>query len=418
MQFSKRLVALGATTAIIISACSGSSATPSPTAAPSSAAPTAAPSSAAPAASASASAAPSASAAAPSASAVQANLKIGVVTDIGTLNDKGYNEYTFKGAQDGAAAIGSAAPQSIVPKDASEYAADIKQFVDQNYDVIVTVGFNLTNDTVAAAKANPKIHFVGVDQSPVCVDPTGKPDPTFACKGDAKTVLPNYTSLYFAEDQAGYLAGIVAAYASKNNVIGAIGGTTLCAPCVRYIQGYDMGAKSVKSTITVKAAYVTNDFSAAAFNDPAGGKAFASTFISTNKPDVLFQVAGKTGNGVLEAACKAGIYGIGVDVDQWTSLNAANDPTYGCIITSAEKHVESATSQAIQEIAAGTLQAGDVLNNAANDGIGASDFHDKASMFGPEVTQALSTALAAMKAGTLQTCPAGSACGNPKAPLP
>jgi basic membrane protein A len=410
LHLSRRLIALGATSAIIISACSGSSATPSPTAAaPSSAAPSmaesAAPSSAAP-------------SVAPSPSAVQANLKIGVVTDIGTLNDKGYNEYTFKGAADGAAAIGSAAPQSIVPKDASEYAADIKQFVDQKYDVIVTVGFNLTNDTVAAAKANPSIHFVGVDQSPVCVDAQGNPDTTFKCAGDAKTLLPNYTSLYFAEDQAGYLAGIVAAYASKNGSIGAIGGTTLCAPCVRYIQGYDMGAKSVKSDIKVTAAYVTNDFSAAAFNDPAGGKAFANTFISTNKPDVLFQVAGKTGNGVLEAACQKGIYGIGVDVDQWVSLNAASDPTYGCIITSAEKHVESATSQAIQEIAAGTLAAGDVLNNAANDGIGASDFHDKASMFGPEVTQALNTALAGMKAGTLQTCPAAPACGDAKAPLP
>jgi basic membrane protein A and related proteins len=411
LQLSKRLIALGASSAILISACGGASATPAPTSAPT-AAPTAAPSSAAP--SMAESMAPTA---APSPTAVQANLKIGVVTDIGTLNDKGYNEYTFKGAEDGAKAIGSAEPQSIVPKDASEYAADIAQFVNQKYDIIVTVGFNLTTDTVTAAKANPSIRFVGVDQSPVCVDPQGNPDPTFACKGDAKTVLPNYTSLYFAEDQAGYLAGIVAAYASQSGSIGAIGGTTLCAPCVRYIQGYDMGAKSIKSTIKVTAAYVTNDFSAAAFNDPIGGKAFATTFISTNKPDVLFQVAGKTGNGVLEAACQAKIYGIGVDVDQYVSLNAANDPTYGCIITSAEKHVESATSQAIQEIAAGTLSAGDVLFNAANDGIGASPFHDKASMFGPEVTQALDTALAGMKAGTLKTCP-DTGCGDATVPLP
>ena len=155
-------------------------------------------------------------------------------------------------------------------------------------------------------------------------------------------------SVYFAEDQAGYLAGIVAAYASKNNTIGAIGGTTLCAPCVRYIQGYELGAKSVKPDIKVKTAYVTNDFSAAAFNDPAGGKAFAETFIKTNKPDVLFQVAGKTGNGVLEAACAAKIYGIGVDVDQWVSLGA---PGNACIITSAEKQLVKAVSAAIVGIA-------------------------------------------------------------------
>jgi basic membrane protein A and related proteins len=397
---------------LVVSACT-SAATTAPTTAPT-AAPTAAATTAASSApSAAASSAPSAS---PAPSFAQMpNLKIGVVTDIGTLDDKGYNEYSFKGAQDGATAIGVTDPvPSIVPKDASEYAADINQFVKQNFDVIVTVGFNLTNPTVAAAHANPKIRFVGVDQSPVCVTPAGLPDATFACKGDAKTLLPNYTSLYFEEDQAGYLAGIVAAYADKGaptptGVIGAIGGTTLCAPCVRYIQGYALGAQSVNPSITVKTAYVTHDFSNAAFNDPAGGKAFAQTFIQANKPDVLFQVAGKTGNGVLEAACAANIYGIGVDVDQWNSLGA---PANACIITSAEKHVESAVMQAITGIAGGSLQAGDILFNAKNDGIGAADFHDKASLFGPDVTTALNTALAGMQAGTLVTCPPAPACGT------
>ena len=384
---------LAATLAIVASACSGS-ATPTP--APSVAAPSVAPS-AAP----SVAASPSA-AASPSPAASGSALKIGVVTDLGTLNDKGFNEYSYKGAVDAATTLGAATPSSIVPKDSSEYATDIQQLADQKYDVIVTIGFNMTAATVTAAKANPTIHFVGVDQSPICVDPTGAPDATFACKGDAKTLLPNYTSVYFAEDQAGYLAGIVAAYASKANIIGAIGGTTLCASCVRFIQGYELGAKSVKPSIVVKSAYVTHDFSAAAFSDPAGGKVFAKTFINSNKVDVLFQVAGATGNGVLEAACAANIYGIGVNVDQWVSLGA---PANACIITSAEKRIETAVNQAVTGIAAGTLAAGDVLYNAVNDGIAASPFHDKASMFGPEVQAALDKALAAMKAGTLQTCP-------------
>ncbi len=377
---------------ILVAACSSSGATASPSS-EASMAPSVEPSMAP---SVEPSMAPSESA------APQSDLKIGVVTDIGTLNDKGYNEYSFKGAVDGAAEIGAPAPQSTVPKDASEYAADIQAFVDQKYSIIVTVGFNMTADTVKAAHANPTIHFVGVDQSPVCVDEQGNPDATFACKGDAKTLDPNYTSLYFAEDQAGYLAGIVAAYASKAGSIGAIGGTTLCAPCVRYIQGYELGAKSVKADIKVASAYVTNDFSAAAFNDPAGGKAFAQTFLKAHKSDVMFQVAGKTGNGVLEAACAAGIYGIGVDVDQWLSIGA---PGNACIITSAEKHVESAVKQAVVAIAGGSLAAGDVLFNAQNDGIGVSPFHDAASMFGPEVQTALDTALAGMKDGSLKTCP-------------
>src|SRR2546423_11372109 len=173
--------------------------------------------------------------------------KIGVVTDIGTLNDKNFNEYSFKGAQDGATAVKAAAPQSVVPKDQSEYLKDISTYVDQGYDIIVTVGFNLATPTACMAKANSGVWFVGVDQSPICVTPDGKPDTTFACKGDAKTLLPKYISLAFKEDQAGYLAGIVAASVSKSGEIGAIRGTTLCAPCVPYIHGYALRAKSVNS---------------------------------------------------------------------------------------------------------------------------------------------------------------------------
>ena len=127
-----------------------------------------------------------------------------------------------------------------------------------------------------------------------------------------------------------------------------------------------------------------------------------TTFIQAHKPDVLFQVAGKTGNGVLQAACAADIYGIGVDVDQWLSIGA---PDNSCIITSAEKHVESAVNQAVVGISNGTLAAGDVLFNASNDGIGVSPFHDSASMFGPEVQTALDTALRGHEGGHAQDLP-------------
>jgi basic membrane protein A and related proteins len=334
-------------------------------------------------------------------------LKIGVVTDIGTLNDKNFNEYSFKGAVDGATAIGAATPSSLVPADQTAYAADIKSFTAAKTDIIVTVGFNLANATVQAAHDNPNTWFIGVDQSPVCVTPDGLPDSAFACKGDPKTLLPHYISLQFQEDQAGYLAGIVAAGISTKGAIGAIGGTTLCAPCVRYIQGYALGAKSVKPNITVTTAYVTNDFSAAAFQDQAGGKTFAENFLAQNpNVDVLFQVAGLTGNGVLDAACAANIHGIGVDVDQFLSYAAA-DP---CIVTSAEKHLETAVGSAIKAIAGGTAKPGDNLFNAANDGIGIADFHDKTSLITSDIQAKITAALAAMKAGTLVTCPA-TGCG-------
>jgi len=339
--------------------------------------------------------------------APSSNLVIGVVTDIGTLNDKNFNEYSYKGAVDGAAAIGAPQPASLVPADQTAYAADIKSFVDQHANIIVTVGFNLANATVQAAHDNPDIWFIGVDQSPICVTPEGLPDANFACKGDAKTLLPHYISLQFQEDQAGYLAGMVAAGISKSHEIGAIGGTTLCAPCVRYIQGYALGAQSVDSTVKVDTAYVTNDFSAAAFQDQAGGKTFAENFLAQHAAvDVLFQVAGLTGNGVLDAACAANISGIGVDVDQYLSYAAA-DP---CLVTSAEKHLETAVSAAVQAIAGNTATPGDNLFNAANDGIGIAPFYGKASLITSDLQSKIDAALAQMKAGTLATCPATN-CG-------
>ncbi len=397
MRIRSTGLALFAGLSIFVAACSSSGASTSPSAA----AATAAPPTTAPSVEASASAS-----VAPSASAAQSNLKIGVVTDIGTLDDKNYNEYTYKGVTAAAAAIGAAPPPAVVPKDPSQYATLIQAFIDQKFNMIVTVGFNNAAATGVAAVKNPTVQFIGVDQGPICLKADGTADFTVPCPTDPKTVAPNYISIDFQEDQAGYLAGIVAASVSKSGTIGAIGGTTLCAPCVRYIQGYALGAQSVNPSVVVKTAYVTSDFSNAAFNDPVGGKKFAQSFITTNKVDVLFQVAGKTGNGVLDAACDANIYGIGVDVDQALSYpNAAK-----CIVTSAEKHLQLATGTVIQELAAGQKLAGDVLFNAKTQGIGSSPGHDLAALITPDIQSKLDAAMAAMVAGTLQTCPT-TGCG-------
>jgi basic membrane protein A len=348
----------------------------------------------------------------PATPAPSSSLKIGVVTDVGTVDDKNFNQYSYEGAQKGAADIGAPAPQVTVPKDSSEYGPDIQAFIDQGYNIIVTVGFNLTGDTTTAAKANPNVWFIGVDQAP-CVDEQGNNDTTFACKGDPAKLLPKYVGLQYKEDQAGYLAGIVAGSLSegKTKTIGAIGGINLVPAVVRYIQGYELGAKSIDPNINVKSAYVSTSDFGVAFNDPGTGKTFANQFIQTNHPDVLFQVAGKTGNGVLEAACAAGIYGVGVDVDQWLSLSADTTATYNCIVTSAEKHLSSSVEQTIQAIVAGTAAGGVQSFSATNDGIGSSPEHDGKGLITSDIQAKLDAALAAMKAGTLTTCPA--TCGQP-----
>src|SRR5438128_5101129 len=193
-------------------------------------------------------------------------LKIGMVTDIGQLEDKSFNEFAWKGVQDGANAVGGQA-RNIVTKDIADYKQNIQSFVDQKYDVIVTVGFLIGTDTLAASKANPGIQFFGVDQFVA--------DPAPA----------NYQGLLFNEAQAGYLAGIVGGTITKSGKIGAVGGRSDVPPVVNYIKGYENGAKSVKSNVQVGVNY-TEDF-----NAPDKGEASAKTMIGQGV-DVVFQVAG------------------------------------------------------------------------------------------------------------------------------
>jgi basic membrane protein A len=369
--------------AILVAACGGG-ATPSPSA------------STAPPASAPASTEPS-SEASPSGAALTP-IKVGVVTDVGQLEDKSFNQSSNEGAKAAAEESGGS-HDVIVTQAISDYAGNIQTLIDADFDVIVTVGFLIGTDTAKAAKANPDTKFVGVDQG-VCVDANGDPDPTFACAGDAATLLPNYQGIVFAEAQPGYLAGIVAASISKSGTIAAVGGTNVPA-VVNYWRGYENGAKSIKSDI--KVLYQETDPNpAVGFNDPAKGKTIAGTFISGGA-DVIFQIAGLTGQGALEAVCAAdGVWGIGVDVDQAVSLPNLSK----CIVTSAEKKLVDTVKAVVLSVASDTFKAGTVPYNAASDpqAIGLSPYHDNEALITPDIQAKIDTALEGLKAGTLDPC--------------
>ena len=327
-------------------------------------------------------------------------LKIGLVTDVGKLNDQNFNQYSWEGAQDGATKIGAPAPKSAQSTVSADIAKNIQAFVDQKFDVIVTIGFAASSDTIKQAKANPTIKFIGVDQSP-CVTETGDNDPNFGCKGDPAKLLPNFQGLSFKEQQPGYLAGIVAASISKSHHIAAIGGTASVPAVPNYMIGYRNGALSVDPTVKVELQYVSPAADAKAFADPAGGKAFAQQLLSSFKDvDVMFQVAGSTGNGVLQAACDAKIHAIGVDVDQFVSTPA----TSSCTVVSAEKKLKNAVSSAIQQIAAGTAKGGALRLDITTDSVGLSPFHDSQSLITADIQAKIDKAVADMKAGTLKAC--------------
>jgi basic membrane protein A len=340
-------------------------------------------------------------------------LKIGLVTDVGSLNDKNFNEYSWLGAQAGATKIGAPAPKSAQSQVSADIKKNIQAFVDQKLDVIVTVGFAATGDTFAAAKANPAIKFIGVDQAP-CINAAGEIDTTFKdCSGDMSKVTPNYQGIQWKEQQPGYLAGIVAASLSKSKVIGAVGGTSSVPAVPNYIAGYQKGALSVDPATKVVIGYVSPAPDKAAFADPAGGNAFAKQMLSTNPTmDVIFQVAGLTGNGVLQAACDANIKAIGVDVDQFISVPDSSK----CIVVSAEKKLTKNVSDAIVRISQKTDKGGIQKLDITTDDVGLSPFHDSQSLITPDIQKKLDDAVAAMKAGTLQACdvtPTGS-CPVPK----
>jgi basic membrane protein A len=371
--------------AFLVAACS------SGTSSPSAAAPSEAPVSEAPTSQAPTSEAPASQAAS------MRPLKVGVVTDVGQLEDKSFNQSSYEGAVAAADATGGE-NDVIVTQNISDYGANIQTFVDNDFDVIVTVGFLIGTDTAAAAKANPDIKFVGVDQG-ICVDEEGVSDPTFTCAGDAAALLPNYQGIVFAEAQPGYLAGIVAASISETGTIGAVGGTNVPA-VVNYWRGYENGATSVNPDIKVLYQETDPD-PAKGFNDPTKGRAIAEQFISQDA-DVIFQVAGLTGQGVLEAVCDANVHGIGVDVDQALSL-----PTLApCIVTSAEKKLRDTVQAVVESVATDTFVAGTVAYNAASDpvAIGLAPYHDNEALITPEIQSAVDAAFAGMVDGSLDPC--------------
>jgi len=332
--------------------------------------------------------------------AAGSQLKIGLVTDVGKLNDQNFNQYSWEGTQDGAKAIGAPAPTSAQSVASADIKKNIQAFVDQKFDIIVTVGFAATADTTTTAKANPGIKFIGVDQSP-CVTETGDNDPNFGCKGDPAKLLPNYQGLTFKEQQPGYLAGIVAASISKTHHIAAIGGTASVPAVPNYMIGYLNGARATDPSIKVELQYVSPAPDAKAFADPAGGKAFAQQLLTTfSDVDVMFQVAGSTGNGVLQAACDAKIHAIGVDVDQFLSAPA----TKGCTVTSAEKKLQKAVTDAIQRVAAGSDKGGTLHLDITSDSVGLSPYHDSASLITPDIQAKIDKAVADLKSGALKAC--------------
>jgi len=247
-------------------------------------------------------------------------IKVGLVTDIGGLNDRSFNSLANQGLEQSKSELGVTG-RVLTSKSNADYVPNLSSLAQQKYDLVIGVGFLMADAVGTVAKKFPDTKFAIID-----VDATGlKGKPT------------NVEGLLFKEQQSGYLAGYLAGlYAKDNNIttISSVGGQKI-PPVDHYIAGYDAGAKAANPSIKTLNAYSQD------FVDQAKCKEIALSQIARGS-GVVFQVAGQCGLGALDAAKEKGKQGIGVDADQ-AYLGAH-------ILTSAIKKVDTAVFDTVKQV--------------------------------------------------------------------
>jgi basic membrane protein A and related proteins len=275
---------------------------------------------------------------------------VGLVTNVGTIDDKSFNQLAWQAVKQAETDLG-AHVQYIETRDAQDYTKNIAAFGDKDYDVIVTVGSALGEATAAAAATYPETDFIGVDQF------------------QAETI-DGFASVNFAEDQAGFLVGAMAALMSKNNKIGAVCGSEAAPAAWRFGEGYRAGAAFADQfkgiTTDVFVAYHSDVDLDKAFADPEWGAATAKSMLDQGA-DAIFGCGGMTGNGAITAAAQAGAYAIGADTDQYLTLPEAAPR----MLSSAMKLVTPGVFELIKLSKEGQLPSG---NNVGS--VGYAPFHD------------------------------------------
>ena len=302
-------------------------------------------------------------------------LRIGVVTDIGKVDDRSFNQFAWEGAQQGAAAVGGEVSY-IESESRADYERNINIYVERDVDVIVTVGFALGEATIAAAKRHPDIIFIGVDQ-------------------DQSEVLPNVAGLIIPADHSGFLAGALAGMITQSNIIAAVLGTEEIPAVVAFKEGWDSGAHYTNPNVKTIAKYHPGTLNVV-FNDPDWGAATAQEFLNQGA-DVIFAAAGNTGNGALVAVAEQdqkGVYCIGVDADQWQTLPEARS----CLVTSALRFIGPGIAELITAVHSDTFSGGNIIGS-----VGLAPFYDFEAVVTQPMRDALDAVLEGLKDGSISS---------------
>ncbi len=303
-----------------------------------------------------------------------------IIFDLGGKFDKSFNESSYMGAERFKEETGIEYREFELQSDAQREQA-LRRFAQQGNNPVVVAGFSNATAMNTVAAEFPDTDFVIID---MVVD------------------QPNVRSVVFSEHEGSYLVGVLAAMASKSGTVGFVGGMDI--PLIRkFACGYAQGVKSVNADATVLQNMTGT--TGAAWNDPVKGGELTQAQIEQGA-DVVFQAAGGTGRGVLQAAADAGILGIGVDANQ-------NYMHPGSILTSMLKRVDVAVYNAFKDVNDGKFTPGVQILGLAEDGVGWALDENNESLITDEMKATVAAAKAAIIAGDVvvhdymsdNTCP-------------
>ncbi|MEO6126370.1 MAG: BMP family ABC transporter substrate-binding protein [Ilumatobacteraceae bacterium] len=316
------------------------------------------------------------------------------VTDLGGVDDKGFNQSAYAALTEAETKLGTKS-ELLESKSDADYATNVQSFLQADCSIIVTVGFLLDSATATAAKANPDQQFAIVDSDGL--DNNGTPDDF-----SDDVALPNVRPLKFATDQSSFLAGYLAAGMSKSGTVATYGGINI-PPVTIFMEGFRLGIahyNEVKGTDVQLLGWDGKEGSFAGnFDNLDDGKSLAQNFADEGA-DVIFPVAGPVGLGSAAYATEAGgIRIIGVDVDQYVS-NPADAPVY---LSSVLKGITAAVLDTIKNVV-DTGKAGKAyLGTLENDGTGLAEFHDQDGDVPQELRDELDQLKADIIAGDITT---------------
>ncbi len=276
--------------------------------------------------------------------------KVGQVTDVGGIDDKSFNAMAWKGMQTAAEELGVEVDY-IESQQQADYGSNITQFIDQGYDMLITVGFLLTDDTVTFAEEYPDVYFAGLDQS-------------------YETELPNLMAINFATDEAAFLAGYLAAGMSETGKVGTFGGIEI-PPVTIFMVGYENGVEYYNEQHDANVEVLGTNTYVGNFESTEDGKNTGLDLIAEGA-DVIMPVAGPVGLGTAAAVQEnPGTMLIGVDDDWCESASEYCDVT----LTSVMKRMDQMVPLAIEKAMKDDYQS-ELVGTLDNEGVSLAPFHE------------------------------------------